>query len=1094
MSQIITHDSPEPEKLNWELEFENYVPDLNKLGEDADQIINLIEQPEYALDDLEDARMNIDELYNSTPMTIDNVEDKMAQINAQLLLSSLEDSSIDSKLNDRINILDNLPVLNPYSDKHFVIKGTDANGNSIYRSITKNNIDIFAGITFENDDIKGGSDGFNEIMDFNSYDLQIELQDNSKNRRGAEGFNFTTEKNGLERYQIFTEEQLYDNQPFKLHGKSHIAKEVTAKYNCLLYSLYVLGEDISEIQTWLHGIHIKMSSFRKVAEILNVKITLTKLEKGVTRYSYYNPNAEREINLAILDGHYFVNESIPKEEVFRLCGINRKMKSFHVIKAMEFTPIIGNNIFCDREPLRPSDKNFLIETKPVIHKPRSLFNKKGKPKYEYLLFADIESYTCTDIHTPYLISWTTALSLQEPLGQWGVRHSYNKACIDIFLTSIPPNSLIIFHNMQYDMSMITNYLYNPNVTVKDNTTYAVEGFYKRKKLTFHDSYKIIPSKLSDFPAMFSLECEKEIYPYEFYNTLSTSGSREGTGNIDDVLQYLKPEDHDGFKANCKKLGMRNKFNYRKYAEFYCDMDVKVLAQGYLKFRSFLMEEHDMDALNYLTISSYADEYFKGKSCYEGVYEIGGDLREFMQEDVVGGRVMMNSNKKYNVKFKKGKGGYVDFICDFDAVSLYPSAMKRIPGFPIGEPINLPKLNSYEELIDLVKDNYYTVRIKINHIGIKRDFPLISVKTEGRDFINENVEMVVNKISLEDLIEFQKIEFEIIEGIWFPDGYNDKIKKEIENIFDIRLKMKKLKNPLQAVIKNLMNSSYGKTILKPSPLGYKMFSNKEKFDKYYNDNGALIETFYKYTHPCEYMDGTNELKTLYACDVNNDMYKHFNRPQCGSLILAMSKRIMNETMCLAEDNGIKVYLQDTDSIHSSYRDVLTLAKLFKDKYNRDLVGGGMGQFHTDFDPIDYGSETGSVHLFALQKKIYCDELRPFKVIGYNDYNLPMVEEKNGIFQLSSDEVKYHIRMKGVSHSSIHDLCERKNMSIMDLYEGLFIGKKFRFNLIAGSVKFKYNHKFQQISSRHKFERLISTIKYDRALSLSPSGTFSPSGSH
>lgn len=33
-----------------------------------------------------------------------------------------------------------------------------------------------------------------------------------------------------------------------------------------------------------------------------------------------------------------------------------------------------------------------------------------------------------------------------------------------------------------------------------------------------------------------------------------------------------------------------------------------------------------------------------------------------------------------------------------------------------------------------------------------------------------------------------------------------------------------------------------------------------------------------------------------------------------MILDMSKRIMNEVMCLAEDLKINIYYQDTDSMH------------------------------------------------------------------------------------------------------------------------------------------------------------------------------------
>ena len=35
---------------------------------------------------------------------------------------------------------------------------------------------------------------------------------------------------------------------------------------------------------------------------------------------------------------------------------------------------------------------------------------------------------------------------------------------------------------------------------------------------------------------------------------------------------------------------------------------------------------------------------------------------------------------------------------------------------------------------------------------------------------------------------------------------------------------------------------------------------------------------------------------------------------GVMILSISKRIMNEVICTAEDYGIEIYYQDTDSMH------------------------------------------------------------------------------------------------------------------------------------------------------------------------------------
>ena len=47
---------------------------------------------------------------------------------------------------------------------------------------------------------------------------------------------------------------------------------------------------------------------------------------------------------------------------------------------------------------------------------------------------------------------------------------------------------------------------------------------------------------------------------------------------------------------------------------------------------------------------------------------------------------------------------------------------------------------------------------------------------------------------------------------------------------------------------------------------------------------------------------------------------------------MSKRIMNEVMCLAFDIGCHIYYQDTDCIHIEVDDFPKLIEAYKNKYN------------------------------------------------------------------------------------------------------------------------------------------------------------------
>ena len=48
---------------------------------------------------------------------------------------------------------------------------------------------------------------------------------------------------------------------------------------------------------------------------------------------------------------------------------------------------------------------------------------------------------------------------------------------------------------------------------------------------------------------------------------------------------------------------------------------------------------------------------------------------------------------------------------------------------------------------------------------------------------------------------------------------------------------------------------------------------------------------------------------------------------GVMILSISKRIMNEVICTAEDNNIEIYYQDTDSMHIGLDDIKRLSELY-----------------------------------------------------------------------------------------------------------------------------------------------------------------------
>ena len=79
---------------------------------------------------------------------------------------------------------------------------------------------------------------------------------------------------------------------------------------------------------------------------------------------------------------------------------------------------------------------------------------------------------------------------------------------------------------------------------------------------------------------------------------------------------------------------------------------------------------------------------------------------------------------------------------------------------------------------------------------------------------DNGIVYIDKVGLEEIITYHEAEFEIIGGYYYNEGRNNTINNVIKDLYDLRKKLKQDKNPAQMVIKLLMNSMYGKTIIKP----------------------------------------------------------------------------------------------------------------------------------------------------------------------------------------------------------------------------------------------------------------------------------------
>ena len=95
----------------------------------------------------------------------------------------------------------------------------------------------------------------------------------------------------------------------------------------------------------------------------------------------------------------------------------------------------------------------------------------------------------------------------------------------------------------------------------------------------------------------------------------------------------------------------------------------------------------IDVNDFYSLPSLAQYYFKINDCFEGCVQLCGSLGAYFQNFVSGGRVMTRNNVKQFVE---------KCVQDFDAVSLYPSAMHLFEGFLKGMPKRITTTN-YDKL-------------------------------------------------------------------------------------------------------------------------------------------------------------------------------------------------------------------------------------------------------------------------------------------------------------------------------------------------------------------------------------------------------------
>ena len=122
--------------------------------------------------------------------------------------------------------------------------------------------------------------------------------------------------------------------------------------------------------------------------------------------------------------------------------------------------------------------------------------------------------------------------------------------------------------------------------------------------------------------------------------------------------------------------------------------------------------------------------------------------------------------------------------------------------------------------------------------------------------------------------FQGIHFDILEGYYFNEGFNDTINYVIKELYDLRTELKAKKNPAEQAYKLFMNSMYGIKLLNPIDTDNKALRSKSYYNiaRILQDKNEIEQSLSFYRKSLELNPNDMDTKINYEL-LKNQMKQH-----------------------------------------------------------------------------------------------------------------------------------------------------------------------------------------------------------------------------
>ena len=297
---------------------------------------------------------------------------------------------------------------------------------------------------------------------------------------------------------------------------------------------------------------------------------------------------------------------------------------------------------------------------------------------------------------------------------------------------------------------------------------------------------------------------------------------------------------------------------------------------------------------YDTIEAYMEYKNKHFKIFEKEYE---DQFDDYRDDKVEEKEIYINEKISNLRLHKiiKRKELIHLLWDFDAVSLYPSAMwdeksiyPRIEtGYVFTRDMNnelVEKFNNrtFTQGSAILKIKYYNPKnLIVQHIPIKEK----EKKTEINRMRNGYIIDTLSSVDIQEIVKIGGRVEEIYEGVIYRENFKvSQFRKVIDKLFALRQKNKDENNDvMQLLVKLLMNSLYGENIRKDIEEKFACKSEMWMHTEY----DERVKDYWKISN-INYI-----VKMIDDPDLEDEIKKINTMPlHLGAFVLSNSKRIMN----------------------------------------------------------------------------------------------------------------------------------------------------------------------------------------------------------